>query len=129
MIQLRLNTLLNTEALLAQKLTALLRRVRLSYVIDGHATPAASDSELNAILQEIEEAEANLEKSTLNVEKYSGGLVQVMALMTVETNRMSIAQLRLKFYSAKYGLPLLNVQADKKPIEAPGRVVKDRDAL
>jgi hypothetical protein len=50
--------------------------------------------------------------------------------MTAETERMSIAQLRLKFYSAKYGLPIFSgtVERNQEP-SAPGRIVKDKNAF
>jgi outer membrane protein TolC len=131
LIQLRLSTLLNTEALLEQKKISSLRRIRLQYTIDGSPVAEATNDELNAILDEIREAEAKLQLSITNAERYSGGLIQVMALMTAETERISVAQLRLKFYSAKYGLlPALGGVTERQPKPStPGRVVGDRDAF
>jgi hypothetical protein len=55
-----------------------------------------------------------------------------MAWVTAETNRLSVAQLRLKFYSAKYGLPIFApnpLQGPERAKETPGTVVKDKEAL
>ena len=130
LIQLRLNTLQQTEALLEQKKTALLRRVWIYYTIDGHPITAASKADLDAISADIQTAEEKLEVSTLNAEQYSGGLIQGLALMTAETERMTIAHLRLKFYSAKYGLPIFSgaLEQNQKP-SLPGRIVDDKNAF
>jgi hypothetical protein len=62
--------------------------------------------------------------------QYSGGLIQGIALMTAETDRMSVAQLRLKFYSAKYGVPVFSGALEQKPKpSAPGRIVGDKNAF
>jgi hypothetical protein len=131
LIELRHQTLKNTEAMLLQKRDSLLRRISLSYRIDGKELVPANDKELNDIKEEIEQAERKLAQSKKNAEQYSGGLIQVMALMTVETDQLSVSQLRLKFYSAKHGLPFFFPGADAaaKPASPPGQVVKDRDAL
>jgi hypothetical protein len=130
LIQLRLNTLQQTEALLEQKKTAFLRRVWIHYTVDGHPIAAASNADLDAISADIKKAEEKLELSTLKAEQYSGGLIQGLALVTAETERMSIAQLRLKFYSAKYGLPIFSgtVEQKQEP-SAPGHIVKDKNAF
>jgi hypothetical protein len=132
LIEVRRQTLQNTEAMLSQKKASVLRRISLSYKIDGAQLLPVSDKELNDINEEIVQAERKLALSIKNAQQYSGGLVQVMALMTVETDQLSVSQLRLKFYSAKHGLPVLFPGADaaaKQPEPVPGRVVKDRDAL
>jgi hypothetical protein len=114
LIQLRLNMLHHTEALLEQKNSALLRRVWMHYTVDGHPVAVASNADLDAIIVEIEQAEEKLKRSTLYAEQYSGGLIQAMALMTAETDRMSVAQLRLKFYSAKHGLPVSVARSNRR---------------
>jgi hypothetical protein len=130
LIQLRLNTLQHTKALLEQKRSALLKRVWTRYSIDGHSIAPATNADLAAIMVEIAEAEEKLKRSTLNAERYSGGLIQAMALMTAETDRISVAQLRLKFYSAKHGLPLFSGALGHKPKPStPGRIVGDKDAF
>jgi hypothetical protein len=132
LIESRRQTLQNTEAMLLQKKASVLRRISLYYRIEGSQLLPASNKELNDIKQEIEQAEQKLSQSVTNAQQYSGGLVQAMALMAVETDQLSVSQLRLKFYSAKHGLPFFSPAAGastNQPESAPGRVVKDRDAL
>lgn len=132
LIELRKKTFQNSEAMLSQKRDSVLRRVNISYRIDGSELRPASDAKLNEIKQEIEQANQKLVQSQKNAQQYTGGLVQVMALMTVETDQFSVSQLYLKYYSAKYGLPLYFPEAEaasKPPPFEPGTVVKDREAL
>jgi hypothetical protein len=130
LIQLRLNTLQQTEALLEQKKSALLRRVWMHYTVDGHSVPVASKADVDAIVVEIGEAQEKLKRSTLNAEQYSGGLIQGMALMTAEIDRLSVAQLTLKYYSAKYGLPTFSGALEQNPKPTvPGRIVNDKGAF
>jgi flagellar biosynthesis/type III secretory pathway chaperone len=132
LLEVRKQTLLNTEAMLSQKRASIIRRISLSFEIDGTQLHPAGEKELNDIKEEIGQAEKKLAQSVKNASQYTGGLVQAMALMTVGTNELAISQLRLKFYSAKYGLPLFFPQMDavtKQPTQVPGVVVKDRDAL
>lgn len=131
-IEARRQTLLNTEAMLLQKRASLLRRIGLDFEIEGARIRPASDSELKEIKMEIDQAEQKLAASAKNASQYSGGLVEAMAQMTVATDRVTIAELWLKFYSAKYGMPfflLKSANAEKEPALVPGNVVKDRDAL
>ena len=130
LIQLRLNTLQQTEALLEQKKSSLLRRVWMNYTVDGHSIAVASKSDLDAVSVDIKTAEEKLKLSTLKAEQYSGGLIQGLAAMTVETDRMSVAQLWLKFYSAKHGLPLFSGALGQNPKpSAPGLIVNDKNAF
>jgi len=129
-IRLRLATLQHTEALLEQKKSALLRRVWLHYTVDGRTLIAANDADLKSIISDIEQAEQKLGRSTAEAAQYSGGLIHAMARMTVETDRMSIAQLRLKLYSAKYGFPIFaETFGQNQNIPAPGRIVEDKNAF
>jgi hypothetical protein len=127
-IDLRKATLQNTEAMLVQKRTAILRRINLDYRIDGASSHPASGKELDDINEEIQRAERKLAQSVSNAQQYSGGLIQMMALATVETDKLAVSTLRLKFYLAKYGLPVGDFGKPQPP-PSPGHVVKDRDAL
>ncbi len=120
----------NTAALLDQKRFALIRRVSLSFQIAGQKVQEASDSELHDILAEIDQAQKKAEKARSEASRYSGGLLQSMSLMTAATDEMTISQLRLKFYSAKYGLlGLPGISGAEKPALPPGKVVQDKEAL
>ena len=84
------------------------------------------------ILEDLSQAEKKAAASKLEAARYAGGLVQALALMKVETDEMSVSQLRLKFYSAKHGIPmpLPNLPENSKtPAQPPGKIVKDREAL
>jgi len=132
LIEIRRQALQNTEAMLSQKKLSILRRINLDFEIDGSQLRPASDDALNDIKEKITQAEQKLTDSEKNASQYTGGLVQSMALMTVETDQLALSQLRLKYYSAKYGLPVFFPQGDtatKQQQPAAGKVVQDRDAL
>jgi hypothetical protein len=129
LIELRRYTLANTEAMLSQKRASVLRRIILSYRFDGQQLTPASGKELMEIIGEIEQAESKVAQAKKHAEQYSGGLVQALALMSVETDQISVSQLRLKFYAAKYGLPIFSLPNEKKVGEPPGQIVRDKDAL
>lgn len=130
MIELRAQTLKNTEAMLQQKRMSFLRGLQLSYVISGNQVKPATQNQLAEIRRDIKNSEAKLAEAQARVALYSGGLVQAMALMSVETERVTISQLWLKYYSAKYGLANFKIPPNAtKPDAPPGRVVGDKDAL
>jgi hypothetical protein len=118
--------------MLEQKKVSLLRRINLDFRINGRELRPAPDDELHSINENIRQAEEKLAQSQKNAAQYTGGLVQTMALMTVETDQLALSQLRLKYYAARYGFPTFFPQSNtstKEPMPAPGKVVKDRDAL
>jgi hypothetical protein len=132
LIEVRLATERNTLAMLDQKRASLIRRIALNYRVDGQTLHEASDQELNMILEDLSQAEKKATASKVEAERYTGGLVQAIALMKAETDEMSVSQLRLKFYSAKHGIPMplpdLS-ENSKPPAKPPGKIVKDREAL
>jgi hypothetical protein len=101
LIEVRLAITRNTLAMLDQKRASFIRRIALNYRIDSQPVREASDQELNIILEDLSQAEKKAAASKLEAARYTGGLVQAMALMNAETDEMSVSQLRLKFYSAK----------------------------
>jgi hypothetical protein len=132
MIELRLQILKQTEAMLIQRKLSLVRRIAVSYLVDGHALAPVTDGDLNDIISDLEQAQRRLDQSFKDAQKYSSGLAQAMALVTVQTDQLSVSQLRLKFYAAKHGLPLVIPanRSDNSPAQPnPGTVAKDRDAL
>jgi hypothetical protein len=132
LIEVRLAITRNTLAMLDQKRASFVRRITLNYRLDGQPVHEASDEELNMILSDLSQAEKKAAASKLEAARYAGGLVQAVALMKAETDEMSVSQLRLKFYSAKHGIPMPipNLTENlKAPARPPGRIVKDRDAL
>jgi hypothetical protein len=130
MIELRTQTFKNTQAMLQQKRMSILRGLRLSYVISGNQVAPATQAQLAEITKDIKSSEEKLVELQSQAAQYSGGLVQAMALMSVETERVTISQLWLKYYSAKYGLANFKISPDaKESVRPPGHVVKDKDAL
>ena len=105
-VNLRREVLKTTQAMLEQKRSSLLRRVNLKYTVasteDGPATP----EQLETIRADIAKAQAQLDAEKVEADKYSGGLLQTMAMMTVATGRVTVAMLNLSYYGAKYGVKL-----------------------
>jgi hypothetical protein len=132
LIEVRLMITRNTLAMLDQKRASFIRRIGLSYRVDGQTVHEASEQELGIIIGDLSQAEKKADASKREAARYAGGLAQAMALMKAETDEMSVSQLRLKFYSAKHGIPmpLPNPSENKAtPEQPPGKVVKDREAL
>jgi hypothetical protein len=132
LIEARLAIAKNTLAMLDQKRTSFIRRISLNYRIDGQAVRQASDDELNMILEDLSQAERKATASKAEAARYTGGLLQSMTLLRAEADEMSVSQLRLKFYSAKHGIPILLPdlrESTKAPPTSPGKIVKDREAL
>jgi hypothetical protein len=131
-VELNYQILSSTESMLLQKRSAVLRRVQMSYRIDGHAIEPATSEALKAIRDDLAEAQKKADVAQVEADRYTGGLVQAMALMKVQTEQLSVSMLNLKYYSAKYGigltLPTIGATAPAAK-EPPGRIVKDKDAL
>ena len=129
LLDLRLAILRNTSAMLNQKRSSFIRHINLRYTIEGKQLPMAPDSELREILNEIAKAENSLAASKSEASR-TGGLIQTMALLKVQTDEVSVSQLRMKFYSAKYGIPMIfPKEATDIKTSPPGKIVKDREAL
>jgi hypothetical protein len=132
MVGLQREVLRTSHAMLMQKRAALIRRIDLRYTVDGSRLAPVSEEKLSEIAVDLEKAESELAKSEEQATRYSGGLMQVMALVTVETNRLSLAQARLACYAAKYGFALpagQRVVGNAADRGSPGTVVEDMDAL
>lgn len=129
-IELRREVLKTTEAILQQKRSSVLRRVDLRYTVV--ATPITpSQARLDEIAGEIAKAEAKLARDQTEADRYSGGLVQGLALTNVALGQLLLTQLSLSYYGAKYGFvaPQPNVPAQDKAPELPGPPVSDKDAF
>ncbi len=131
MIGLRLEVLRTTENMLEQKKASFVRRVDLTYKVP--TTPiSASQDRLKQIAEDIAAALAKLEDAEREANQYSGGLIQGLALTTVATHRLTLAQLNLSYLGAKYGFILPQIaptSGDEKKDEPPGTPVQDRQAL
>jgi hypothetical protein len=130
---LRLAIFKTTEAMLSQKRESLLRGINLTYTVKGHPLTPVTDEALSKIAKDLAGAQQKLAKDEVEVQRYSGGLIQALSLMTVAADRLSVAEIELAYYGSKYGIALpvqFHPPADIKPGQsAPGAIVKDKDAL
>lgn len=62
--------------------------------------------DLKIIDQDIASAKIKLQADQTEADRYSGGLLQSMALMAAATDRTTLSQLYLAYYAKKYGLAL-----------------------
>ncbi len=106
-VESRVATLKQTRAMLAQRATAGDLNVMLRYTVDGKAftPPADTSADLAAVEAELASLKTKLSEAETEAAQYSGGLVQAMALTTVETVRQSQAMLEQKRIALKFGLP------------------------
>ena len=117
--------------MLATKRASVLRRVDLNFNVDGRAITKSDPVQISEIEKDLATARANLKAAEENAARYSGGLVQSMALVQVETARVTEAQLVLAYFSAKYGMgfPRVNLPGNQPSPKAGQRTSEDRDAL
>jgi hypothetical protein len=132
LVEVRIEILASTEAMLAAKKESIVRRLNLQFQINGSEFKSTSD--LESIRADIAAAQGRVAAAEAEAAKYTGGLLQVLQLTKAATEDISVAQLNSAFYSAKYGLPPIgafmpkNDSANKKAVPV-GNVVKDKDAL
>jgi hypothetical protein len=133
LVSVRREILRRSEAMLAQKRASFLRRIDLRYIVDGKAMAPASEERLTEIASDIDKANAALSKDLAGAARYSGGVIQAMSLMAVATDHLTVAQLSLAYFGAKYGMALPIPAQDGAPgtsaQPAPGVIVKDKDAF
>jgi hypothetical protein len=133
LLDLRIEILRNTLAMLDQKRSSYVRLITLRFTVDGRPISAASDAQLREIEEEIKQVESKVAEAKREVSRYTGGLLQSLSLMKVATEEVSASTLRWKFYSVKHGIPLqipsFKTEAASEPTKNPGTIVKDRDAL
>ncbi|HVV78449.1 MAG TPA: hypothetical protein VHD59_02395 [Pseudolabrys sp.] len=129
-IDLRLETYHLAEAMLSTKRASILRRINLVYTVKNEtANPKPDLSEIEA---DITAQQRKVDAAALKAIQYSGGLVQALALSSLETERLSLAFLQLALYGQKYGIPIPSKsfsKADEAKPQSPGNVVSDKDAL
>lgn len=119
---------LNTTAdMLRQKKTSLLRRIDLTYTVNGsrYEPSAEKIAELEAAL-----AKAQAERAAAQTEAalYAGGLIQSLSLIKVATADLQVAQLQSAILAEKYGF-LINLTGDPEGGSEPmGQSVVENEA-
>jgi hypothetical protein len=131
LILIRREILQTTEAMLKAKRASLIRRIELQYIVDGHRINSASDEKLSQIKSDIDNETKKLSGDVEQASRNSGGLIQAMSLMAAATDRVTIAQLELAYYSAKYGTAVPTGASSASPgaVGAPGKIVRDKQAF
>ena len=132
MLQMRREILKNTEAMLEQKRSSLLRMISLKYTIDGKPFQKITNAQIDALKTDISKSEKKITAQKKEASRYSGGLILLMKLSAIETEGVTLASLRMRYLTAKHGIPIFGVpDLDKSSSKksAPKNVVKDKDAL
>jgi hypothetical protein len=117
-----LHTLRQTRAMLQQRAKAWVFRIGLTYTVDGRpfALPDNAPQLLGAVEVEIADTRTKLASAIQEADRYSGGLVQSLSLVTVATTRNTLAMLEQKRLALKYGLPqYVGFRSDETPSASP----------
>ena len=106
----RKEALLLSEAVLRNRILAEQGRETVEIII-----PAVQPDEAKAsqILGEIADAQRRIDEAEREAAK-AGGLIQAVALSRVETEKLTLAQLQMAYFQAKYGIAFPTV-ADANP--------------
>jgi hypothetical protein len=83
---------------------------------------------LAALDREIAERQKAITAAEAEAARYSGGLLQLTALVKTATERATLAMLDQQRVAVKYGIAYPQIQQPSKPA-GPGRVVTDKEAL
>ena len=130
LITLRLEILKTNHALIQQRIHALESGAEIDITVIG----SEPDPELAAnLLVEIEDQRTKITEAEQEAARYSGGLVQAMALSAVATQRNTLAMLEQKYFSAEYGLaapmptasPEAGVAGGATPVAPPSNPAAD----
>jgi hypothetical protein len=122
----RVEILRTTAAMLDQKRSSMLRKIDLIYSVDGARTVPNSDL-LAAIDREISVAKAERDRLQAEAARYSGGLIQTIALMNAATTEVSIAQLNQARLAEQYGFHFRFSVEGAEPQQPIGRSIVDND--
>lgn len=107
LVEARLEILKTTEALVQQRIHAIEGGARIEITVKG----SEPDPELaQALGAQIAEQQKELEEVRREAARYSGGLVAAMKSAAVATSEQTLAMLKQRYLSAKYGLPGVELQ-------------------
>lgn len=102
LVEVRLEVLKTTEALVQQRIQALESGARITATVPGSQVDLKLAESLEA---EIKKQEDELKAAQADAAQYSGGLVGAMKDATVATREQSLAMLKQRYLAAKYALP------------------------
>ena len=132
LVEARIALLGQTLAMLRIRAAAQDFSVSVRYTVDGKpfVPPADSAIQLAAVIREIESIRRDIQRQQAEADKYSGGLVQAMALATVNTSRQTLAMLEQKRLALEFGLPqyVAFISDAARPASAvadPGPTIKE----
>lgn len=124
-IEIRIQVLENTKAMLLQKRTGLSRFINIKYLVDGKSfdKPANSQELIKQIDEDISQYQTKLMEAEKENEQYEGGLVKSFALLRIETTKATLAMLESQKLSLKYGFPIYTQlkEASHKTQELSGK--------
>lgn len=103
--QMRVQTLKNTQAMLEQRAVAIETGAPIK-VSDPVPATKPDPARVAALEKDIADQEKKIEAAAAR-SAGGGGLLGALSQMTVETERSTLAALRMQYYAAKYGLPAL----------------------
>ncbi len=128
------STLESTNAMLERKRTSLLRGIQLVHE-DGSEPQPADRSQFVDIDNQIAKAQREAETSEAEAARYTGGLIQTMALVSAATSRSSVALLEQQRVVLQYGIGIPALTRHSGGSETPlkpapvGKSATDADAL
>jgi len=107
LMEARLEILKTNKALVSQRIHAIESGTKITFESNG-ITP--SPEEASRLEQEIQKQEEELRIAKEEAAKYSGGLIAAMKQSAVATQEQTLALLKQRYLSAKYGLALPKIQ-------------------
>lgn len=108
LVAVRLEVLRTNEALIQQRIQALESGARVRIVVNATKRDPTRAAEL---AREISTQKAKVEAARANASRYSGGLVQALALSTQVTAENTLAMLEQQRLAAEYGFAIPEIQA------------------
>src|SRR5262245_3269675 len=132
LVEVRLEVLKTTEALIQQRIQAIASGARVTATVAGSQADPKLAQSLEA---DIKKQRDELKVAQADAAQYSGGLVGTMKQATVATQEQSLAMLRHRYLAAKYGLPVAAPAApagaastaDAKPTVKPTAGARSED--
>jgi hypothetical protein len=95
-----------TKDMLEQKRASLLYWIELQYPVDGRVVEMATPEELDSILQDVHDLDAEIANAEIEAASM-GGLIRGLSLAQVATLKLSRATVLQRYYASKHGIPIV----------------------